>query len=81
MLVGGARNLVMGVNTKGEGHYLWTSGTQGVLSQVKKMVFGPHAGVGGVARVHFGLTVAPQITVTHRGSENNSDSLAVQKLQ
>ena len=53
MLVGGERDLVMGASTKGEEDYLWTTGTQGVLSQVKNMVFGPPPGVGGVARIHF----------------------------
>ena len=55
MLAGGARDVVMGVSIKEEGHYLWTIGTPRVLSQVKNMVFGPQAGVGGVARIHFCL--------------------------
>ena len=47
MLAGGARDLVMGESTKGEGHHLWTNGILGLLSQLKNMVFGPQAGVGG----------------------------------
>ena len=44
---GGAREIVMGVGTKGEGHYMWISGTTGVMGQVKNMIYGLHMRVGG----------------------------------
>ena len=37
----------MGVSTKGEGHYLWISGTLGVIGQITSMMYGLHARVGG----------------------------------
>ena len=43
---GGAREMVMGGSTKGEGHYLWISGTPGVIGLVKSMIYAPQTGPG-----------------------------------
>ena len=61
-LAAGSREVVMGVSTKGIGHYVWTCGTPRLLSQVKDMIFGPQAGVGEVARITFLLVALRSLT-------------------
>ena len=54
-LAAGHGSLVMGVSTKGAGHYNWTTGTPLVLERAKDMLFGQGAGVGEVARITYVL--------------------------
>ena len=42
-LAEGNRSSVMGASTKGNGHYIWTSGTPLVLERAKDMLFGQGA--------------------------------------
>ena len=59
MLARGAREIVMGVSTKGNGYYLWISGTPGVIGQVRSMVYGPQRG-GGVHTVLYFAVRTPR---------------------
>ena len=45
-LAGGSKDIVMGGSTKGGAHYLWICGNPGVISQIRGMIYGAHAGVG-----------------------------------
>ena len=49
----GSRSMVMGVRTKGVGHYISTSGYLSVLEHAKDLGFGQLARVGEVARISF----------------------------
>ena len=44
----------MGASTKVGGHYLWICGNPGVISQIRGMIYGAHAGVGSEACIQFG---------------------------
>ena len=62
-LAEGNESLIMGVSTKGAGHYIWTSGTTLVLERAKDMLFGQGTGVGEVAHIsHVLLLSEPRET-------------------